>query len=103
MSLGSAPNAAATAWYQPCRTQEVERLQSASDRRPLHTTGTVAGASLRTTTACLGTAVGQSWVDQIRSGPEVILSTSEAAETSQVQAGDVRVVSTRVSTTGLAA
>jgi hypothetical protein len=64
---------------------------------------TAVGTSRRSTTARRGTVEGQSWVDQMRSAPEVIFSTSDEEETSQVQAGVVRLVSLTVSTTGLTA
>ena len=54
---------------------------------------------MRTTTAFFGTAAAQSWVDQIRSLPEVTLTTSDSADTSQVQAGETLVVSSSVKPT----
>ncbi len=50
-------------------------------------TGTVVVTPLRTTTSRLGTALGQSWVLQIRSEPEVTLTTTDEDETEKVQAG----------------
>ena len=85
-STGAEPKAAATAWYQPGSAHVVDRVQSLSERWPLHATSTVAGVSLRTTTDSFGTAPWQSCVDQMRSEPLVTLTTSECAETSKSQA-----------------
>ena len=75
-------------------------MQSLSERWPFQATETSTGWSLRTTTDCLGTAPEHSCVDQIRSLPEVTLTTSAREETSQVQAGEESVVSVIVNTTG---
>ena len=62
-------------------------MHSSSERRPLQITGTSTGCPLRTTTSFVGIAVGQSWLDQIRSWPETIFTTMLSGETSNVQAG----------------
>ena len=74
-------------------------MQSVSERWPFQPTDTVTGWSRRTTTDCFGTAPTHSWLDQIRSLPEVTLTTIERAETSNVQAGETRVPSVIVKTT----
>jgi hypothetical protein len=74
-------------------------VQSRSERCPFQATETSTGWSLRTTTDCFGTAPEHSWVDQIRSLPEVTFTAITFEETSQVQAGDDRVVSVIVNTT----
>ena len=48
---------------------------------------TLAGTSLRATTSVWGIASEQSWLDQIRSSPEVIFTTRVSGDTVQVQAG----------------
>jgi hypothetical protein len=73
-------------------------LQVPSLRWPSHVTGTLVSRPLRITTDCRGIAVGQSCVDQTRSGPDVTLSTSDRGETRKVHAGVVRVVSSRSTT-----
>ena len=63
------------------------RLHAGFDRRPLQVTTTWVGCWLRTTTVLVGTEAGQSWLDQIRSLPEVILTTRECGETAKLHAG----------------
>ena len=58
------------------------------------------GWSLRTTTDCFGTAAAQSWVDQIRSLPEVTLTTSGARTRPRCRPATTSVVSVSVNTTG---
>ena len=74
-------------------------MQSVSERWPFQPTATVVGWSRRTTTDCFGIAALHSWVDQIRSDPEVTLTTIDREDTSQVQASDTRVTSVIVKTT----
>ncbi len=75
-------------------------MQSVSERWPFQPTATVVGWSLRTTTDCCGTAPSHSWVDQIRSAPDVTLTAIVREDTSQVQACETRVESVMVKTTG---
>ena len=77
----------------------MDRVQSLSERWPFQATETSTGWSLRTTTDCLGTAPEHSWVDQIRSLPDVTFTAITLDETSQVQAGEDRVVNVIVNTT----
>ena len=84
----------------PGSAQAVLRVQSASERWPFQATFTVVGTSLRTTTTCLGTAPGHSWVDQIRSSPRGHLDGQRVGETVQLHAAEVLVVSTIENTTG---
>jgi hypothetical protein len=69
----------------------VARLQLLSERRPSQETRTVVGAALRTATDWVGIALGQSWLDQTRSTPEVTLSTTVCGDTVKVHAGWVPV------------
>ena len=62
-----------------------------SDRRPFQVTGTTTGWPLRTTTLAVGMAFGQSWLDQILSLPEAILTTMLSGDTAKVHAGWVPV------------
>ncbi len=78
-------------------------LQSESERIALHVTSRVVGVSLRSTTDLVGTAFGQSWVDQMRSEPDVTLRTSESGATSNVQAGVAFVFSCIANVTALPA
>ena len=50
---------------------------------------------MRTTTSTWGTASGQSWLDQMRSSPEVIFTTMLSGDTVHMQAGVPVVVSLR--------
>ncbi len=88
----SAPRATASAWYQPRSAHCVVPEHSLSDRRPLQTTSTVSARVRRGTTSSVGMAAGQSWLDQMRSRPEVIFRATDSGETVHVQAGDDRVV-----------
>lgn len=62
-------------------------LQVLSERRPLQLTSIVVGTALRTTTSRRGIDPGQSWLDQIRSVPEITRTTTVFDETANVQAG----------------
>ena len=74
-SDGSPARAAAATWYQPGIAHSVSRLHSSSDATaPTSATRTLVVTALRMTTLCVGIARGQCWLDQMSSGPDVILS-----------------------------
>ena len=86
------PGRPRSTWYQPGSAHSV--VPCCSPRRsggPTRSRSTlvvdvVAGHDVDS----LGTARGQSWLDQMESSPEVILTTSVDGETRQVQAGSRR-------------
>ena len=79
--VGSAPSAAAWAWYQPASAHGVVRVQPLSDRWPRHCISATPGTFFRAITSTSGMAAGQSWLDQIRSEPETSFTATVRGDT----------------------
>ncbi len=94
-SDGSPASAAAATWYQPGNAHFVSFEHSSSERLASHVTLTLVVWSRRRVTSSPRTARGQCRLVQISSSPEVTLRVSVSGETSQVQASETIVRSSR--------